>query len=148
MQELKINSKFGIGEKVITIWNRSVEFTCPICKGEGSFVHNGYKVRCTHCYGAGKLHTEEKIWQVDTEPMEVTGIKISISENGKQNISYNLHNANRQCRKRIERNTFATVEEAQSYCDVLNTEIKSKVEEEIRVIHAKYDAIKEEEEDC
>lgn len=143
MQELKINSKFGIGEKVITIWNRSIEFTCPICNGEGSFIHNEYKVGCTRCYGAGKSHTEEKIWQVDTEPMEVTGIKISINENGKQNISYNLRNANSHCRKRIDRNTFATVEEAQAYCDVLNKEIKSKVEEEIRVIQAKYDAMKE-----
>ena len=60
MQEIKINSKFGIGEKVITIWNRAVEFTCPICKGEDSFIHNGYKVRCTRCYGAGKLYTDEE----------------------------------------------------------------------------------------
>lgn len=147
MQEIKVNSKFGIGAKVFTIWNRAVEFTCPICGGEGSFIHNGYKVRCTHCYGAGKSYTEEKIWQVDTEPMEVTGIKISINENGKQNISYNLHNINGHCRKRTERNTFATVEEAQAQCDALNAEIKSKVEEEIRVIQAKYDAMKETE-DC
>ena len=142
MQELKINSKFGIGEKVITIWNRAMEFECPICKGKGSFIHNGYKVNCTRCYGSGKLYTDEKMWQVDTEPMEVTGIKISINENGKQNISYNLHNASGRCRKRTDRNTFTTVEEAQAQCDVLNAEIKSKVEEEIRVMQAKYDAMR------
>lgn len=146
MQEIKVNSKFGIGAKVFTIWNRAVEFTCPICGGEGSFIHNGYKVRCTHCYGAGKSYTEEKIWQVDTEPMEVMGIKISIGDNGRQNITYNLQNAKGDCRKRIERNTFSSVEEAQAYCDVLNKETKSNVEDEIKVMQAKYDAMREMEE--
>lgn len=143
MQEIKINSKFGIGAKVITIWNRSVEFTCPICKGEGSFVHNGYKVRCTHCYGAGKSHTEEKIWQVDTEPMEVTGIKISIGTDKKQSITYTLNNAKKHKRKRPERHCFSTIEEAQAYCDDLNVGIMAKVEKEIQVMQAKYDAMKD-----
>ena len=39
MQEIKVNSKFGVGAKVFTIWNRAMEFECPICKGEGSFIH-------------------------------------------------------------------------------------------------------------
>lgn len=141
MQEIKVNSKFGIGEKVFTIWNRAMEFECPICKGEGSFIHNGYKVRCTRCYG-GKLHTDEKLWQVDTEPMEVFGIKISINQEGKENISYTLHNANGRSRKRTDKNCFATIEEAQAYCDSLNVEIRAKVEKEIQVMQAKYDAMR------
>lgn len=141
MQEIKVNSKFGIGEKVFTIWNRAMEFECPICNGEGSFIHNGYKVRCTRCYG-GKLHTDEKLWQVDTEPMEVFGIKISINQEGKESISYTLHNANGRSRKRTDKNCFATIEEAQAYCDLLNVEIRAKVEKEIQVMQAKYDAMR------
>ena len=141
MQEIKVNSKFGIGAKVFTIWNRAMEFECPICKGEGSFIHNGYKVRCTRCYG-GKLHTDEKLWQVDTEPMEVFGIKISINQEGKESISYTLHNANGRSRKRSDKNCFATIEEAQAYCDSLNVEIRAKVEKEVQVMQAKYDAMR------
>ena len=141
MQEIKVNSKFGIGEKVFTIWNRAMEFECPICKGEGSFIHNGYKVRCTRCYG-GKLHTDEKLWQVDTEPMEVFGIKISINQEGRESISYTLHNTNGRSRKRTDKNCFATIEEAQTYCDSLNVEIRAKVEKEIQVMQAKYDAMR------
>ena len=142
MQEIKVNSKFGIGAKVFTIWNRAMEFECPICKGEGSFIHNGYKVKCTHCYGSGKLYTDEKMWQVDTEPMEVTGIKISINQEGKESISYSLHNASGRCRKRSDRNCFATIEEAQAYCDSLNVEIRAKVEKEIQIMQAKYDVMR------
>lgn len=141
MQEIKVNSRFGIGAKVFAIWNRAMEFECPICKGEGSFIHNGYKVRCTRCYG-GKLHTDEKLWQVDTEPMEVFGIKISINQEGKESISYTLHNANGRSRKRSDKNCFATIEEAQAYCDSLNVEIRAKVEKEIQVMQAKYDAMR------
>lgn len=143
MQEIKINSKFGIGEKVITIWNRAMEFECPICKGKGSFIHNGYKVKCTRCYGSGKLYTDEKMWQVDTEPMEVTGIKISINQEGKESISYTLHNANGRSRKRTDKNCFSTIEEAQAYCDDLNVGIMANVEKEIQVMQAKYDAMKD-----
>ena len=139
MQEIKVNSKFGIGAKVFTIWNRAMEFECPICKGKGSFIHNGYKVKCTRCYGSGKLYTDEKMWQVDTEPMEVTGIKISINQEGKESISYTLHNANGRSIKRTDKNFFATIEEAQAYCDDLNVEIRAKVEKEIQVMQAKYD---------
>lgn len=142
MQEIKLNSKFGIGEKVFTIWNRAMEFECPICKGEGSFIHNGYKVKCTYCHGAGKSHTSEKLWQVDTEPMEVFGIKISINQEGRESISYTLHNANGRSRKRTDKNCFATIEEAQAYCDSLNVEIRAKVEKEIQVMQAKYDAMR------
>lgn len=142
MQEIKVNSKFGIGAKVFTIWNRAMEFECPICKGEGSFIHNGYKVKCTHCYGSGKLYTDEKMWQVDTEPMEVTGIKISINQEGKESISYSLHNASGRCRKRTDKNCFATIEEAQAYCDSLNVEIRAKVEKEIQIMQAKYDVMR------
>ena len=78
MQELKINTKFGIGEKVYTIWNRSIGFTCPICNGDGAFLHKGYKVKCTYCYGSGDVFTHDKMWQVDKEPMTVDSMKISI----------------------------------------------------------------------
>lgn len=141
MQEIKVNSKFGIGAKVFTIWNRAMEFECPICKGEGSFIHNGYKVRCTCCYG-GKLHTDEKLWQVDTEPMKVSGIKISIDKAGKENISYTLQNISNHYRKRPDRYCFSSIEEAQAYCDLLNVEIRAKVEKEIQVMQAKYDTMR------
>lgn len=134
MKEIKITTKFNIGEKVYTIWNRTVAFPCPICKGKEN--------NCKRCYGAGQLHTSEKIWQVDKEPMEVIGIKILINNDGEQTISYNLHNAKGKCRKRADHCTFTTLEEAQAYCDSLNVNIKSKVEEEIKLVLAEYDAMK------
>ena len=142
MKEINVNSKFGIGEKVYTIWNRSIGFTCPICNGDGAILHKGYKVKCTYCYGSGNVFTHEKMWQVDTEPMEVTGIKISINQEGKESISYTLHNANGRSRKRTDKNCFATIEEAQAYCDDLNVEIRAKVEKEIQVMQAKYDTMR------
>ena len=30
MQEINVNSKFGIGEKVYTIWNRSIGFSLSL----------------------------------------------------------------------------------------------------------------------
>ena len=65
MKEINVNSKYGIGEKIYTIWNRSIGFTCPICNGDGAILHKGYKVKCTYCYGSGNVFTHDKMWQVD-----------------------------------------------------------------------------------
>lgn len=143
MQKIEINSKFKIGEKVYTIWNRSIGFTCPICNGDGAFLHKGYNVKCTYCYGSGKVFTHEKLWQVDKEPMIVDSMKIAVGKDGKQSIAYTLNNAKKHKRKRPERYCFTTVEEAQECCDILNMEIKDTVENEIKMMQSKYDIINE-----
>ena len=96
MKEINVNSKFGIGEKVYTIWNRSIGFTCPICNGDGAILHKGYKVKCTYCYGSGNVFTHDKMWQVDKEPMTVESMKIAIGKDKKQGIAYTLNNAKKQ----------------------------------------------------
>lgn len=141
MKEINVNSKFGIGEKVYTIWNRSIGFTCPICNGDGAILHKGYKVKCTYCYGSGNVFTHDKMWQVDKEPMTVESMKIAIGKDKKQGIAYTLNNAKKHKRKRPERYCFSTIEEAQGCCDILNMEIKESVENEIKIIQSKYKAV-------
>ena len=83
------------------------------------------------------------MWQVDKEPMTVESMKIAIGTDKKQAIAYTLNNAKKHKRKRPERYCFSTIEEAQECCDVLNIEIKEIVENEIKLIQSKYNAINE-----
>lgn len=141
MQEIKVNLKFGIGDNVITIKSKAVEYMCPNCSGKGMVERKGHSKYCPYCYGSKNLSSREKLWKVDIEPMEITNIKISISSDGNQNISYGSKTAKGNNRKRVESHCFATIEEAQAYCDSLNVEIRAKVEKEIQVMQAKYDAM-------
>lgn len=83
MKEINVNSKFGIGEKVYTIWNRSIGFTCPICNGDGAILHKGYKVKCIYCYGSGNVFTHDKMTKAH---FTIMGIMLSV-QNAKQNTS-------------------------------------------------------------
>lgn len=141
MQEMQVNSKFGIGEKVYTIWNRSMGFICPICNGDGSFIHKGYIVKCSYCYGSGNVFTHDKMWQVDKEPMTVVSMKIAIDTDKKQAVAYTLNNVKKHKRKRPECYCFSTIEEAQECCDSLNSEIKETVENEIKLIQSQYNEV-------
>lgn len=142
MQEIKVNLKFGIGDNVITTKSKAVEYMCPTCSGNGTVERKGYPKYCPHCYGSGNLHSCEKLWEVDTKPMKITNIKISISSDGNQNITYGSKTANGNNRKRVESHCFDTIEEAQAYCDSLNVEIRAKVGKKIQVMQAKYDAMR------
>lgn len=143
MQEINVNSKFGIGDNVITIKSKAVEYMCPTCSGKGMVERKGHSKYCPYCYGSGKLRSHEKLWEVDTKPMEITNIKVSISNNGNQNITYGSKSAKGNNKKRVESHCFSTIEEAQAYCDDLNVGIMAKVEKEIQVMQAKYDAMKD-----
>ena len=132
MQEIKVNSKFGIGAKVITVKNKSVEYMCSHCNGIGQIYQKGKNRICNHCGGSGKLHTHEKLWEVDAEPMEISSIRIFIDNNGNENISYVSHSAKRNRIKRTENHCFVSVDEAQAYCDMLNTQIREKVKRKFR----------------
>lgn len=143
MQEIKVNSKFGIGDNVVTIKSKAVEYMCPTCSGKGMVERKGHSKYCLYCYGSGKLCSHEKLWEVDTKPMEITNIKISISSDGNQNITYGSKTTKGNKKKRVESHCFTTIEEAQAYCDALNIEVKAKVEKEIQVMQAKYDAMRE-----
>ena len=144
MQEIKVNSKFGIGARVITVKNKSVEYMCSYCNGIGQIYHKGKNRICNHCGGSGKLHTHEKVWEVDAEPMEISGIRIFIDNNGNESISYVFHSAKGNRIKRSENHCFVSVEEAQAYCGMLNAEIREKVKKEIQILHDKYDVINRE----
>lgn len=141
MQEIKVNSKFGIGDSVVTIKSKSVEYMCPNCKGRGTVKRREHSRYCPHCYGSGNLYSCEKLWEIDAKPIEITNIKISISSDGNQNITYGSKTAKGNKKKRVESHCFTTIEEAQAYCDSLNVEIRAKIEKEIQVMQAKYDAM-------
>ena len=111
MKEINVNSKFGIGEKVYTIWNRSIGFTCPICNGDGAFLHKGYKVKCTYCYGSGNVFTHNNLLQVDKEPMTVESMKITIGTDKKQAIAYTLNNAKKLYSRTDAARDFRNIED-------------------------------------
>ena len=75
---LNIDNKFEIGQEVYVIRKERTKEKCPACNGDGTFLHKGYKVKCTYCYGSGNVFTHDKMWQVDKEPMTVDSMKISI----------------------------------------------------------------------
>lgn len=141
MQEIKVNSKFGIGAKVITVKNKSVEYMCSHCNGIGQIYHKGKNRCCNHCGGSGKLHTHEKVWEVDAEPMEISSIRIFIDNNGNESISYVFRSAKGNRIKRSENHCFESVDEAQAYCDVLNAQIRETIEKEIQMLQDKYNFI-------
>ena len=143
MKEINVNSQFGIGDNVITIKSKAVEYMWPTCSGKGMIERKGYSKYCPHCYGSGKLRSHEKLWEVDTKPMEITNIKISISSEGNQNITYGSKTTKGNKKKRVESHCFSTIEEAQECCDILNMKIKESVENEIKLIQSKYKAVKE-----
>lgn len=38
---IEVNNKFEIGEEVYTCVRVPVKYKCPICEGQGKFMHNG-----------------------------------------------------------------------------------------------------------
>ena len=51
-----IDNKFEIGEECYSVYRKPTHYKCPICEGNGKFLHNGYEVWCKNCHGSGKLH--------------------------------------------------------------------------------------------
>lgn len=129
MQEIKVNSKFGIGEKVFTIWNRAMEFECPICKGEGNKIIDGYKFNCTLCTGFGFLNPRKKKEYQVVGLNTITLVKTITQLQGKELvpqtvITYNVKSEEGTLREVPEHHLFTDGEEAIKYCSLLNKEVE------------------------
>lgn len=111
----KVDNKFEIGQEVFTINQVPIHYKCPVCEGEGMFIHNNCKIRCPKCSGSGKLHeAHARVWEVIKDKCIISSIKVSY--NG-QNTSIRYKTAGLS---RNESNIFETIEKAQERCDFLN----------------------------
>ena len=122
---MKIETKFDIGDKVITI-NRTftrTEKTCPLCKGEKRFratADPDFSIDCPTCAGTGMVgEYNGSRWTVAGED-EIEQIHVSNYRNPKFNtIDYTLCKASGTV---YERNVFSSVKDAQTECDRRNME--------------------------
>lgn len=122
---IEVNNKFKIGEEVYTGVRVPVKYKCPICEGEGKFLHNGYEVRCNNCCGSGKLHNAH---QFLLEPVKVEIRRINAYIwNDVVTVKYKVNCAEANVNNRSEITLFKTLEEAEQYCKECNT--KEKVAE-------------------
>lgn len=118
----EVNNKFEIGEECYTVYRKPVHYKCPVCEGNGKFLHNGYDVWCRNCSGSGKLHNAHQ------HLMYVCKVKVRrlIASIWNEHITvkykvdciddYSINVTNRS-----ETNLFKTLEEAEKYCVDVNT---------------------------
>lgn len=113
-----VTNKFEVGEKCFTVYRIPVKYKCPICEGEGKFMHNGYEVKCKNCNGTGKLHDAHTTLLA---PVEVKVSSIKTSFNGTNiSIRYKVLSTE-NIRNRSEETMFKTLDEAENYCKCVNT---------------------------
>ena len=117
-----VNNEFEIGEECYSVYRKPVHYKCPVCEGNGKFLHNGYEVWCRNCSGSGKLHNPKQ-YVMDVCRVKVRRIVASI---WKEHITVKYkvdcvgeHSVN--VNNRSELNLFKTIEEAEQYCISVNT---------------------------
>ena len=116
-----INNKFEIGEECFSVYRKPVKYTCPICEGEGSFVHNGHDIHCRNCNGSGLLHNAHQ-FVMDVCEVRVRRIVANIFT-GEMTVKYKIDVVDDSCAKiknRGEDHLFKTREEAEKYCEEVN----------------------------
>lgn len=119
---IQVNNKFEIGEEVYTGVRVPVKYKCPICDGEGRFLHNGYEVKCNNCCGSGMLHNTH---QFLLEPVKVEIRRIIASFwNDVITVKYKVNCAEANVNSRSETTLFKTFEESKQYCKECNTKEK------------------------
>lgn len=115
-----VENKFDIGEEVYLIEQIPFEYDCPVCKGEGKFLHNNYLIKCLKCFGSGQvLDNKIKVWVVMEGTHLIHGIKVRRINNINK-IKYKVSTFNRS-----EDNIFKTFEEAEKRCFHLNKGIEN-----------------------
>lgn len=120
---ITVDNKFEIGEEVYTGVRVPVKYKCPICEGQGKFIHNGYEVKCSNCGGSGKLHNSH---QYLLEPVKVKIYRINASIwNDVVTVKYKVDCSEANVRNRSESALFRSLEEAEQYCKECNTKEKA-----------------------
>lgn len=115
-----IENKFEIGEECYTCYRKPIHYECPICKGKGNFIYNGYEIWCKRCNGTGKLH-DKKQTVLAVCKVKIRRIIASICDN-EITIKYKVNNIDTDFRvnNRSENNLFKSLEEAEEYCKSVN----------------------------
>lgn len=111
---LQVNNKFNIGDEVYILSQQPTVHICPVCKGKGSFMHNGAKILCPQCDNGKLFDNINKIYQVMGK-QKITGIRTNTHDGINFSIRYNVSG-----NKRAEDRVFATKEEAETRCKELN----------------------------
>ena len=117
-----IDNKFEIGEECYSVYRKPTHYTCPICEGNGKFLHNGYEVWCKNCHGSGKLQNPHQ-YVMDVCKVKVRRIMASIFKDV-VTIKYKvdvINDCTINVKNRGESNLFKTAEEAEQYCFEVNT---------------------------
>ena len=115
-----VNNKFEIGEECYTSIREKIKCDCPVCKGSGEFMFNGYKVKCKQCNGTGKIETNQTL--LTTCKVKVRRL-IAVIWEDEIIIKYKVNCADeiyRNVENRQENNLFKTLEEAERYCREVN----------------------------
>lgn len=126
MYEATLKLQYEIGENVFTTRNEKQIEDCPMCKGDGKVGWRKpdtdkleYEVfQCPRCKGSGKAYVGKKL-VVSPEVHKIVGIRVVLLENGSTNVTYRVTN---ECSTfdRPEEKVFATLEDAERYCDIVN----------------------------
>ena len=118
-----VENKFEVGEECYTTYRKPVHYSCPICEGNGSFMHNGYEIRCKKCCGTGKLHDYNQ-YVMEVCKVRIKRIKVTRWEhvNSIKYMVVALEPMNANVNNRSESNLFKTKEKAEQYCVDVNTE--------------------------
>ena len=117
-----VDNKFEIGEECYSVYRKPTHYECPICKGEGKFLYNGYDIWCKNCNGTGKLHNPKQsvlaVCKVRVRRLIASVWKDQITIKYKVDC---VDDTYRNIRNRCEDNLFKTQEEAERYCVEVNT---------------------------
>ena len=118
-----VDNKFEIGEECYSVYRKPTHYECPICKGEGQFIYNGYNIRCNNCCGTGKLHNPKQS-VLTVCKVKVRRIVASIWSE-QTSVKYKVDGIEEfklvKVNSRNETNLFKTIEEAEKYCVEVNT---------------------------
>ena len=118
-----VDNKFEIGEECYSVYRKPTHYKCPVCEGNGKFLHNGYEVRCKNCNETGKLHNPKQSVLAVCK-VRVRRIVASICTE-QTSIKYKVDGVDEfkfvKVNSRSENNLFKTIEEAEKYCVEVNT---------------------------
>lgn len=118
-----VDNKFEFGEEAYTVYRKPTHYKCPVCEGNGKFLHNGYEVWCRNCNRTGKLHNPKQ-YVLEVCKVIVRRIKVSRYEEV-NSIKYcvtPIEPALINVKNRSGNNLFKTIEEAEKYCVDVNTD--------------------------
>lgn len=131
-----LNNKFEIGEEVYSVTMNDIQYKCPCCNGSGKLnvmlitnapnINDTVPTKCYYCNGVGSMRDNSKrIWVV-MGPCRISSVKARFTDVGVVDVKYLIHGPNGSNR-RGEGRIFRTKEEAQAFCDDLNSEIIAKI---------------------